>query len=326
MKCYFCLTAPDSRNEIYSNLFKLSLKSALENTDLEMVIMYDGDAETDCSNIMNEYQARYNDRVRVIPHRFSLEEDLKSAYSNHYIKMVSENSSLKKISGAFMRLDVPFVEEKDEFVLYTDIDVYFNKNLDTDKLAKPKFLAAAPEFEKDILNLKYFNSGVMLLNVENMRNKCKLIFEELKTGKIENSGLLDQGLLNKYCFNDMDILPLEYNWKPYWGINPDARIIHFHGMKPGGNFSNSGFAMTEKILVDISNIYPESIPGLVFYSELFFEKLGKSSSDWVPFFVSKIFELNKKGFKNLNHVSSKELKNILKIYLKERINKLICRR
>ncbi|MBJ3763921.1 hypothetical protein ILP92_14305 [Maribius pontilimi] len=26
-------------------------------------------------------------------------------------------------------------------------------------------------------------------------------------------------------------LPLENNWKPYWGTDPDARIIHFHGPK-----------------------------------------------------------------------------------------------
>jgi hypothetical protein len=24
----------------------------------------------------------------------------------------------------------------------------------------------------------------------------------------------------------------ELNWKPYWGINPAAKIIHFHGPKP----------------------------------------------------------------------------------------------
>ncbi len=29
-----------------------------------------------------------------------------------------------------------------------------------------------------------------------------------------------------------DRLRPELNWKPYWGWNPQARIIHFHGPKP----------------------------------------------------------------------------------------------
>ncbi len=29
-----------------------------------------------------------------------------------------------------------------------------------------------------------------------------------------------------------DKLPIEYNWKPYWNENTQAKIIHFHGPKP----------------------------------------------------------------------------------------------
>ena len=29
-----------------------------------------------------------------------------------------------------------------------------------------------------------------------------------------------------------DELPEIQNWKPYWGTNEDAEIIHFHGPKP----------------------------------------------------------------------------------------------
>lgn len=28
-----------------------------------------------------------------------------------------------------------------------------------------------------------------------------------------------------------DRLAPEYNWKPYWGLNPNAKIVHFHGIK-----------------------------------------------------------------------------------------------
>ena len=29
-----------------------------------------------------------------------------------------------------------------------------------------------------------------------------------------------------------DDLPLELNWKPYWGENERASVVHFHGLKP----------------------------------------------------------------------------------------------
>lgn len=39
----------------------------------------------------------------------------------------------------------------------------------------------------------------------------------------------------------MELLPIEYNWKPYWGINDKAKLIHFHGMKPSSNLNEAGF-------------------------------------------------------------------------------------
>ena len=30
----------------------------------------------------------------------------------------------------------------------------------------------------------------------------------------------------------VNLLPDELNWKSYWGANPDAAILHFHGYKP----------------------------------------------------------------------------------------------
>ena len=35
-----------------------------------------------------------------------------------------------------------------------------------------------------------------------------------------------------YAINMFDLLPDELNWKPYWGLNSNAEIVHFHGPKP----------------------------------------------------------------------------------------------
>ena len=311
------MTEPDSKNTVYLNLFELSLRSALNNTDLNVVVVFDGSANSDCFRKIQQYQSIYENRVTIISHEFSHNNDLKIAYERNDLR--SPAFSLKKMSGTFLRLDIPFLENEDEFVLYSDIDVYFNRNIDIKEFNKPKYLSAAPEFERDLKNIKYFNAGVLLLNVKNMRQKCDLIFSEIKCKSPDIVTMLDQGLLNKYCFADMDILPLEYNWKPYWGINHQAKIVHFHGMKPGGSLYNSGFTMTEKELRYMSNLYPESLSGLIYYSELFFEELGMKSSEWVPFFVNKIFDINKHSSQNgSKHISTAFLKQVVKAYFKQR--------
>ena len=68
--------------------------------------------------------------------------------------------------GHWLRCDIPDLETEDEFVLYTDIDVLFMKNLPK-KVPAPKFLACAPEHSRD--DYSYFNSGVMIMNVPAFR-------------------------------------------------------------------------------------------------------------------------------------------------------------
>ena len=51
----------------------------------------------------------------------------------------------------------------------------------------------------------------------------------------ENFGRIagyDQELLQLYYKGRWDPLSPVYNWKPHWGAQPRARIVHFHGPKP----------------------------------------------------------------------------------------------
>ena len=284
MKCYFALTEPDSDNEVYIDLLEVTLKSAVKNTSLDLYALYDGKVDSRCYSLLKKYN------VNIILHKFSHEQFLPIVYPEDYMKQqYGKVISYKKIAGTFMRLDIPFIEKDDEFVLYCDIDVLFNCEISLDELPKPHYLAAAPEFEKDVTKMSSFNAGVLLLNVRNMKEKITNIFNCMKKGERNSSGLFDQGFLNQFCFEDMDLLPIEFNWKPYWGINPQAKIIHFHGMKPNGNIDNSGFTMKTSVHYRILKGHPLDFEGLVYYNMLFFETLGKDGKQWIATYLTNVF-------------------------------------
>ncbi len=312
MKCYFCLTEPDEQNSVYLDLLYVSLKSARQNTTLDLYALYDGSSTGRCYEILKEFD------VHIIEREFSHKKDLEKTYTKEDIKkFCGREVPYSKIAGTFMRFDIPFVEQEDEYVLYTDIDVIFLKDFLPDGFAKPQYLAATAEFEKDPDKMTYFNAGVLYLNVKNMRDISAQIFEMLKNGIKNQTGLFDQGYLNQLCFDKMTVMPLEFNWKPYWGYNADARIIHLHAMKPGGNFANSGFAMTESALYNTLKNHFQDVDGYVYYILKYYEILGQDGKKWVSDFISQVFQSVLAGkskeneFKILNEITSlKEAKQL----------------
>ena len=325
MKCYFCLTAPSTNNEMYLRLLELSIKSAILNTSLSIIILYDGPDKGPCFSLLENYKNLYKNRITIRSHIFSHKRYLKNVYPVQYIcNNLGSATDYNKISGAFMRLDIPFIENEDQYVLYTDIDVYFNKDIILENLPKPTYLAASSEFTKSAREMTYFNSGVLLLNTFNMKEKCNQIFSDLRKGNPNKIGLLDQGYLNQYCFKDFELLPIEYNWKPYWGINTNAFIIHYHGVKPEGNYENSGFTMTEKTLLNIIKTNNGAIPGLIYYVSLYFEQLGLDGKSTLASFTSNLVRLCNNSLTMYNgHVSTAELKKIFTLYISEKVSKLV---
>ncbi len=86
------------------------------------------------------------------------------------------------------------------------------------------------------------NSGVMLLNVANLRavhsqlmqftkNSSNFRLDMVKKGIKYESGYLDQGALFSFIQNKRDFLPVEYNWRPYMRFNENHFILHFAGPK-----------------------------------------------------------------------------------------------
>jgi len=133
--------------------------------------------------------------------------------------------------GHWLRVAIPQVEHEREFVLYTDCDVIFLQHFDW-SLIRPRVFAAAPEFSPEAW--RYFNAGVMVLNVPAMRATYPA-FEEHITSRILSGDSFtydDQIALNEAYCGLWEQLDPRFNWKPYWDFNAAAVLLHFHGPKP----------------------------------------------------------------------------------------------
>lgn len=199
-------------------MYLAALRSSNKNTTLQPILVYDG----------NDTQFVYSVKNlggRVHQHVFT--GATTEAFNSRPIEW-------KKIAtGTYLRIDIPRICGDlgiyDKYVLYTDVDVLFVKDpvpiLD---LCKPEYFAACPEFSKN--NWTYINAGVLLLNVEAMTDTYDALMD-LVNATYHVAGF-DQTPLNKYYRGKIDQLPLIMNHKPYWGIDHDACIIHYHGPKP----------------------------------------------------------------------------------------------
>lgn len=203
----------------WPRLIVTAVLSALSNTDLHPVMLYDGEP----NRLTMTLEAL---GVTVIPHRVSIFGRLEQFFTSP--------GALAIAQGAFLRIDIPEIEKESEFVIYTDCDVVFRRqpNFSFDA---PRFLAAAPQaapndYENDM------NSGVMVLNVPALRNELDS-FRDFICQNLSDDGLpgydpFDQHKYRRFYASRMGFLPLRMNWKPYWGINEEAEIIHWHGPKP----------------------------------------------------------------------------------------------
>ena len=163
--------------------------------------------------------------VTIISHRLSF-YDFVAIYQKE--NKPDHSEYLQFASSAFLRVDLPLLFPGDDFVLYTDCDVIFLKEPSVGTL-RPAYFACAPERTRG--DAKHINTGVMLMNIAALREDHAAFCGFIK----ENYPSLisyDQGAYIAYYNGKNDLLADELNWKPYWGTNKDAEILHFHGPKP----------------------------------------------------------------------------------------------
>lgn len=190
----------------------VAVRSARRHTSLTPVCIYSGQDFDHCAYLENL-------GVEVINHFPSFAAELKEGYGDNYDQFV----------GHWLRVDIPTIEIEEDFILYTDTDVMFTGNVND--LPLPKYLAAAPEFKID--NFSKFNSGVMVMNLNELRDVQDDFLQSIRSRLVDNYKYPahDQESYNRFFAGRYDRLNPIYNWKPYWGENPDARIVHFHGPK-----------------------------------------------------------------------------------------------
>lgn len=224
MKWFFALNALTEHLAAYSEMVKVAVLSARRHTTLEPIFLYDGPR--------NELVAWLEGRgVRVIARRTRLHASL--------AKLAEEKGDpfiLQCGAGAFLRLEIPDLCAEEgwerEEVLYTDCDIMFMGNV-ADQLPELRgyFIGAAPEGEQD--NPDFINSGVMLMRIPALR-QMETVFWQFVHEKLDRMVTFgwDQAAYQWFYRHGWKHLRPELNWKPYWGINDAARVIHFHGPKP----------------------------------------------------------------------------------------------
>jgi hypothetical protein len=175
--------------------------------------------------------------VTVTRNRISFYERLQEAQQRRYPSL--GGFYMRIAAGAFQRLDIPNLCD-DEYVLYTDCDMMFSAGTDVGQF-EPSTFMAAPQFNmmghltKDVRKglplVPELNSGVMVINVPQLRRDLPGILS-LGCEMAEFDLGYDQQFLDIYYRGSWAPLAPSYNWKPYWGPNPLANIVHFHGPKP----------------------------------------------------------------------------------------------
>jgi Glycosyl transferase family 8 len=216
MKWYFGLNAASANSETGRHA-RLALISALAIGGLEPHCLYAGERDT-----FTDWLEARGVHVHLVFPRFAQiirDRAAAGAYSLDFM-------------GHWLRSQICLIENEVPMVLYTDCDVVFLQPVAFGEVP-PQTIACAPEFRLD--EWRYFNSGVMLMNLERLRRDY-LAFEAFAIAGInsnESWGFRDQAAYNGFYRQRWSPLEPRFNWKAYWGPSEDAAILHFHGPKFG---------------------------------------------------------------------------------------------
>ena len=203
----------------YIKMYKVAVFSAKKtNPSLEPYLILDGDID-------DEIQSLIDFGVNVIKHQVLFYDDIIKHYKDDTVAL-----------GVFLRIDLPKICEKlgikDDYILYTDNDVYFMDDISDLKNLQPEFFAACGEFNP-FLSPMNMNSGVMLINWRNMMKEYDTFVKYIVDNFSVN--MYDQDPLKKFYDGRITILDPHYNYRTYWGPNNNIKILHYHGPKPTYN-------------------------------------------------------------------------------------------
>jgi hypothetical protein len=220
----------------YDYMAKVAVRSGISNGKLTPYCIYNGTTND------TMYQWFKAEGVILVLHTPSWLERIDKAFQ--YARKRKEWSplyeSIPSIVGTMLRIDIPMIRQLDQFnyVLYTDLDVLFMKQITIQNIERHKGLPKTIFMAHEIRNEFPCNAGVILMNLPGMRmTHSALVNMSFSTNDLFFSGYgpMDQGAINKFYRDDMNHsceLSELYNAKPYKNRRKEPYIVHFHGPKP----------------------------------------------------------------------------------------------
>jgi lipopolysaccharide biosynthesis glycosyltransferase len=227
MQWFFALTEDSTAFRQYAEMIMVAVHTARKFTSLRPHCIYDGG-----ENAFTEWLTRHE--VKIIRHRSFLRDQLAELGAQK-----GNPHFAAALSGAFSRLELPEIVARSGGrgrVLYTDCDVMFVAEIVPELEANLcEYFAVAPESVQD--DYANMNTGVMLMNTDRLRESLPALRDYVSQNLAAlESESWDQAAYRRFYRDDncplWDRLRPELNWKPYWGENAQAKIIHFHGPKP----------------------------------------------------------------------------------------------
>ena len=249
MKCVF--TTNNTSPTIYP-LLKAAINSLKANTSLEPVVVWSNDHIADVNNMIDQFRdttklVDHNGEankmlywlkeknVPVIEHTLLFKDRIEhfnfkdAKYTNILLKYMylhyPEYYNKNFIYTESLRMDIPMIFPTEKFVMYSDCDVIFLKDIENWEFRKP--IAAV---KRD----GFFNNGIMIFNIPYML-ECYATFVNFYCNSnygFDVGNVTSQGAYNTFFKDSTHKLPLDMNWHVFWDMNKEAKIAHFAGPKP----------------------------------------------------------------------------------------------
>ncbi len=206
----------------YQKLAKVLVVSVKVNSKAELICLYDGND--------NEFISWLQiSGITCIRRQVPFFNEIKEKYKG--------KKSIDYCAGAYLNLEIPnALLEKgihDQFVMYVDTDTMILNKLELDSI-KPDIVAITPDWE--ISNWKIMGGGIIVMNLKRLREDYSNFINHLRKHNFDfafaGQGPCSQGAWNTFYKGSWGRLGPEYDWKPWWGYNSNAKIIHFSGPKP----------------------------------------------------------------------------------------------
>ncbi len=221
MTWYFALSEStiDREEHDWRGLMRVAVKSAYSKTRLRPTLIYDGQPSKFTAELQNM-------GVKIIHHRVSFYDELAE-----YAVASGQQWWVTVASGAFLRTEIPLLHPNDDPVLYTDCDVMFMQDVTNLNCSDLPF-AIVPEYVDGVVgDYIDINSGVMVMNIASLR-RTFVDFRTYIRNNLDKCVLFDQSAYRQFYAGQWGKLEPELNWRPYWGFNNAARVVHWHGPKP----------------------------------------------------------------------------------------------